>query len=127
MTREERIVANATRELEVFVEENKALTEETSDEEQDDTDAANLEDMQMELQEAIEAKDKAQQEVLRIAGEAEKKHEELTVANAELASVKEAYEGLQKSADAMSTRIAELQNALAEATNQTAQDSVVKK
>ncbi|MCP9765143.1 hypothetical protein [Lacihabitans soyangensis] len=112
-TREERIKAAAQAELDAFVEENAALTGGTSDEEQDDTAASNLEDIQMELQEAIEAKEKAEQQVLRIAGEAEKKQEELTAVSAELATVKEAYEGLQKSADTMSETIAALQNELA--------------
>jgi predicted nuclease with TOPRIM domain len=126
MTREERIVANATRELEAFVEENKALNDEASDN-LDDQASDNLDDIQMELAEALKDKEKAQQEVLRIAGEAEKKHEELTAANAELASVKAAYEGLQKSADTMSTRIAELEKALEDVNKQTDQNAVVKK
>lgn len=112
-TREERIKAAVQAELDAFVEENAALTGVNSEEDHDDTAAANLEDIQMELQEAIEAKDKAQQEVLRIAGEAEKKQEELTAVSAELACVKEAYEGLQKSADTMSVTIAALQEELA--------------
>lgn len=112
MSREDRIKAAAQAELDAFVEENAALTGGSSDEDLDDAAVANLEDMQMELQEAIEAKEKAQKEVLRIAGEAEKKHEELTAVSAELVSVKESYEGLQNSADAMSTRIAELEKAL---------------
>ena len=128
MTREERIIANAARELVEFVEENKVLTGANIEEELDDTAAANLEDIQMELQEAIEAKEKAQQEMLRIAGEAEKKQEELVVANAELASVKEAYEGLQKSADTMSTHIAALEKELADLKAEPAGDaSEVKK
>lgn len=113
-SREERIKAAAQAELDAFVEENAALTGGSMDEDQDDTATANLDEIQMELQEAIEAKAKAQQEVLRIAGDAEKKQEALVAANAELARVKEAYEGLQKSADTMSTHIVALEKELAE-------------
>jgi chromosome segregation ATPase len=113
-SREQRIKAAAQKDLAAFVEENAALTGANIEEELDDTAAANLEDIQMELQEAITAKEKAQQEVLRIAGEAEKKQEMLAVVNAELASVKEAYEGLQKSADTMSNHIASLEKELAD-------------
>lgn len=112
--REERIKAAAQKELAAFVEENAALTGANSEEELDDSASANLDDIQMELQEAIEAKEKAQQEVLRIAGEAEKRQEALVAANVGLATVKEAYEALQKSADTMSTHIASLEKELAD-------------